>query len=213
MAIRSPECRQTNGGSKALNSKKKIIHSLLATLAFAAIVGVVGLISFYLRKSEILYVAATGTSTDTVESLSFEVRVYEFSSSDDQNELATKFVENGRVGLVSALVKMRSKGSVLVTGRSGIFDLKYVREVQSSNGRRKLLFVISREGYAEEIPDANNSGNSKLSMMEMILTNGSNEGTGIFIPNPKFRLDSESHLEAEPFQDPWLLTGIRVSRW
>lgn len=161
------------------------------------------------QKSEQISGTAMGTSSQLGRTVSVDLRIFEYSTADDQKALLAAFTENGSEGLVNALDKMKSKGRISITGTLG-FDVNYIRQFQMPDGSRKIRFVTDRPIRFGEAWSASRSMDYQVSMGEIILQKEKGKSEGTLMPAAKIKLNKEGELEIETYQNPWKLVNIRL---
>src|SRR5258708_13076711 len=127
--------RQTQGGENWMLNNLRIRHFakgifLLLTLSMIASVSGFG----QRGSTETIDATAFGTSTQLGRNFGVKIIIYEFSSPEDRDILVQAFQQGQNDGLVNALEKMKSVGSISITGTLG-FDLSFIREIVTSAGR------------------------------------------------------------------------------
>src|SRR5215203_5822144 len=160
---------------------------------------------------KIMHISATarGTSTQMGRIISIDVRINEYSTSDDRAALIEVFRADGSQGLANALDKMKSKGRVAITGTLG-YDLNYIREFKMPDGTRRIRFVTDRQILFGEAWGSTRSKDYMLAMGEINFTGEKGKNTGTLMPATKMRLNKDGEIELETFQNPWNLTNIKV---
>jgi hypothetical protein len=183
---------------------------LVITACAAAILTIfVAIGSAQERRRETITAIAQGTSQQlgTIVNLTFIIN--EVSSPEDQKILIEAFQAGKSRGLSNAVEKMHSKGRISLTGTIG-YDVNYIREFILPDGSRKIRFVTDRPIRFREAWAATRSMDYALSMGEIIIRKGGDEGSGTLMPAAKFLLDKEKELTIETFRNPWKLVNIKV---
>jgi hypothetical protein len=160
-------------------------------------------------KRETFQAQAMGESTQLGQSFNVTVIIEEYSSPADQQVLIQAFEAAGSKGLYNALNKMHSKGHIAITGTLG-YDVSYVREIPSPNGR-KIRLVTNRPITFGEAWTDSRSSDYNLSALEFDLTTdekGKTKGKGTLIPACQFKIDKEKQIQIEAYQNPWRLVDV-----
>jgi hypothetical protein len=161
------------------------------------------------QKTEQISSTAMGTSQQLGRMISVDLRIFEYSTADDQKALLEAFGQNGSEGLANALDKMKSKGRIAITGTLG-FDVNYIRQFKMSDGSRKIRFVTDRPILFGEAWGATRSMDYQVSIGEIIIRKAKGKSTGTLMPAAKVKLNKDKELEIETYQNPWNLTNIKV---
>ena len=177
----------------------------MATVALALFSGAAA----YAQKTESITAVAMGTSTQLGRVISVEIRIYEYSTPDDQAALLEAFQSNGSQGLSNAIDKMKSKGRIAITGTVG-YDLNYVRKFQQPDGSRIIRFVTDRPIRIGEAWSASRSMDYDITLGEIIIPAAGGKNSGTILPATKVTLNKKGELEMETLQNPWQLTNIKV---
>ncbi len=160
---------------------------------------------------KIMQIGATarGTSTQLGRTVSVDVRINEYSTSEDRAVLIEAFQSGGTEGLANALEKMNAKGRIAITGTLG-YDLNFIREIKMPDGSRKIRFVTDRAILFGEAWAQTRSMDYMLAMGEINLSKDKSKSTGILMPATKMKINKEGELEIETYQNPWELVNIRI---
>jgi hypothetical protein len=184
-------------------------HTVFAALALAAFCFMASVADAQAQKKEHISATARGTSTQLGRQISVDIRIFEFSTAEDQKALFEAFQSNGTQGLANALEKMSAKGRASITGTLG-YDLNYIREFKMPDGSRKIRFVTDRAIHFGEVWGGTRSMDYMLSMGEIILSKDKGKSSGVVMPAAKMKLNKEGELEIETFQNPWELVNVRL---
>ena len=188
-----------------INRSRNFGSALLAVTAFCFLTS----ISVWAQKSEQISATAMGTSTQMGRIISIDLRIFEYSTADDQLALLEAFKSHGPEGLVNALDKMKSKGRIAITGTLG-FDVNYIREFKMEDGTRKIRFVTDRPITFGEVWGARRSMDYMITVGEINIGKDKSKSTGMLMPAAKVQLDKEGELKIETYQNPWDLKNIKV---
>jgi hypothetical protein len=163
------------------------------------------------QKREYIQANALGTSTQMGDLVSLNFTIDKYSTEEDQAALVEAFAASGSQGLVNALDKMSSKGRVSIPGTLG-YDVNYIRNFTRPDGSRMIRFVTDRPIAFGEHWGSTRAMDHQISIGEIIFPKGKGQSSGRFLPVAKVKLNKESELEIETFNNPWELINIKVSR-
>jgi len=151
---------------------------------------------------------ARGTSTQLGRLVPVRIIIESLSSDEDQKALIDAFKKSGHDGMVGALSKMGSKGRVSLEGRVGN-DVKYIKELPSSDGRRFRL-VTDRNLSFGELRNNTRSSEYDMGALELTIT-PDGKGSGTILPACKLKVKKQKEIEIETYQNPWKLTDMIVT--
>jgi hypothetical protein len=179
---------------------------LLATLLLA---GNAPVISADTMRTETIDATAMSTSTELGKSVSVKVTILQFSTREDRQVLVDAFKKGQGQGLVDALSKMRSVGSIAITGTLG-YKLSYIALIPSPTGR-KIRFVTSGRIRLGEAYDkgSGNTYNYNLSGGEFDLNDSDKKkSAGVLYPAADVIINSEGQVQFELRKNAWKLLNI-----
>lgn len=183
----------------------------LGLTAFAAVVLLMAAGTTLAQKKMNLAISANamGTSTQLGRVVMVDIRIFEFSTPEDQKALLEAFAGNGQEGLANAVEKMSSKGRIAITGTLG-FDLKYIREFKMPDGSRMIRFVTDRPIRFAEAWGSTRSMDYSLALGEIIISKEKGKTKGTLMPASKLILGKDKELGIETYQNPWNLVNIKI---
>ncbi len=154
---------------------------------------------------------AMGTSTQLGKMLNVVIYIEQFSTLDDRKALIDAFARSGQDGLVNVLEDMKPKGRVRFSSGGVGNDVKYIIELPSENGRRRIRLVTDRNLAFGELYAGTRSRDYSVGAIELVLT-PDGKGSGTVLPACKLSIDKKKkQLEIETFQNPWNLTNLMIS--
>src|SRR5258708_6722892 len=126
-----------------MSSKSYRISSLiLAILIFTSICG-------HASKQETIQAQAFGTTTMAGKSFGVTINIEDYSTPADQKALIDAFNSGGHDEMVKVLSKMKSKGRVRLSSGGVGYQISYIRNIQTANGRRIRLLTDRPIGIGE----------------------------------------------------------------
>jgi hypothetical protein len=152
---------------------------------------------------------AVGTGTQLGKLFPTKIIINQVSSPEDQQALLEGFKRSGHQGMLKALTNMKPKGRIALEGRVGN-DVKYIRELPSTNGRRFRL-VTDRNLAFGELYENTRSRDYDIGGAEVVVT-PDGKGTGTLLPACKLKLNKKKELEIETYQNPWKLDHFIVTK-
>lgn len=145
-------------------------------------------------------------------SANVDLYVNSYSTDEEAQQLAGALLDGGSDALLKALEKMDSKGSISLSGRVGLYNLKFIRSRPTETGRRVSAVTDRPIGFLE----AFYSGRSQDYQFGIIIldlkTNKKNkeEGEGELIYAAKVKVIDGNKLEIENYGiDPVKLMAVR----
>src|SRR5580704_3099174 len=159
------------------------------------------------RKVATIDATAMGTSTQSGNTVSVKVTIYEFSTEEDRQILIDAFKKGQNQGLVNALTKMKSVGRIAVTGTIG-YDLSFIRLIPTPTGR-KIRFVTNRqirfgEAYYNTQTKAYNLTAGEIEIND----SDKDKSSGVLYPAAQLVINKEGQLEFQLNKHPWKLVNI-----
>jgi hypothetical protein len=147
-----------------------------------------------------------------------DIRITGYTPEPEATQLRKTLLEQGPNALLKALQKVKSKGKVSFTGHIGFYDLKFIRSIQTPEGRR-ILAVTDRPIQFLEAYYSGRSMDYTFGMMQLDLENKNKdepgkkpkeEGQGILIFAGKVKVLESNKVEIENFGiEPIRLMGVR----
>ena len=159
------------------------------------------------RKVATIDATAMGTSTQSGNTVSIKVTIYEFSTEEDRQILIDAFKKGQSQGLVNALTKMKSVGRIAITGTIG-YDLSFIRMIPTPTGR-KIRFVTNRqirfgEAYYNTQTKAYNLTAGEIEIND----SDKDKSSGVLYPAAQLVINKEGQLEFQLNKNPWKLVNI-----
>jgi hypothetical protein len=151
--------------------------------------------------------SARGTSTQLGRLFPVKIIIEQVSTPEDQKALINAFTRSGHMGMLDALAHMSSKGRIAMEGQVGN-DIKYIRELPSTKGRRFRL-VTDRNLAFGELYQNTRSREYDIGGAEVTIT-PDGKGSGTLLPACKLTLNKQKKIEIESYQNPWNLTHFIV---
>lgn len=161
-----------------------------------------------LPKAIFIQAQAMGQSTQLGRQFSVNLRIREFSTTEDQKALIEAFNQKKNEGLVNAVSKMHSKGRMSITGTLG-YDVNYIKKFDMPDGTTKIRMLTDRPILFGEAWGGTRSMDYSLSGVEIILSPDKEKNSGILLPALKLKLDKENQLQLELLQNEWKLVNVR----
>jgi hypothetical protein len=190
-----------------MNREIKNLKKTVVTLTCIVLMGTFGFAQGKMQR-QVFQAQAMGQGTQMGRSVNITMTVDEYSAPADQQILLEAFEKDGNRGLVNALDKMKSKGRIAITGTLG-FDISYVREFPSPNGRR-IRMITDRVITFREAWHQGRSSDYRLSVLELNLSKDAKENTGVLMPLVEFKIDKKAkQINLELFQNPWKLVNVQ----
>jgi len=155
---------------------------------------------------------AMGTSTQSGKIASVNIHIEQYSTADDRKALIDAFAKSGQDGLVDVLEDMKPKGRVRFASGGVGNDIKYIIELPSQKGRRRLRLVTDRNIAFGELYQGTRSRDYSVGAIELELT-PDGKGSGTVLPACKLTVDKKTQqVEIETYQNPWNLSNFRISK-
>jgi hypothetical protein len=159
------------------------------------------------RKVATIDATAMGTSTQSGNTVSIKVTIYEFSTEEDRQILIDAFKKGQSQGLVNALTKMKSVGRIAITGTIG-YDLSFIRMIPTPTGR-KIRFVTNRQIRFGEAYYNTQTKAYNLTAGEIEINDSDKDKSGgVLYPAAQLVINKEGQLEFQLNKNPWKLVNI-----
>ena len=191
---------------KGLNNllRSVLVVSVLATLASVGT-------SAQAQKRMTIQATATGTSTQLGKIYNVNIIVEQYSTPEEKELLINAFKSKGQDGLVDALSDLKPKGRVRFASGGVGNDVKYIMELPSENGLRRLRLVTDRNIAFGEQYQGTRSSDYSVGTIELELT-PDGKGSGTVLPACRLTVNKKKQqLEVETYQNPWKLTNLMIS--
>jgi len=158
-------------------------------------------------KPEVIDATAMGTSTQLGRNVSVKITILKYSTEEDRQAFVEAYKKGQNKGLVDALEKAPSVGSIAITGTVGN-QLAYVSVTKTETGRR-IRFAANRwikfgEAYRNTPSTAYN-----LTAGEINLNDADNKKSeGVLYPASQLIVNKDGQLEFQLRKNPWKLVNI-----
>jgi hypothetical protein len=158
-------------------------------------------------KRETIQATAMGQLTAAGKTFHVTVNIESYSTPEDQKMLTDAFASGGHDALVNTLSKMKSKGTVAITGTLG-YQIAYIRSFPTENGRTIRLITDRPIKFAEAYASTR-SRDYDLSGMEINIAQEQKNSDGSLIVAGKFKVDKSQQVSFESYgSGPWKLVNI-----
>jgi len=190
------------------NTKQAALFSTaIAIVGMLLLTGLHSLAADDQRLNEVYQAQAMGQNTQVGKTFNVTIRITEYSTPEERQDLVDAFNSAGSKGLYNALDKMPAKGRIAITGTLG-YDIHFARKLPTEEGF-KLRVLTSRPINFGEAWNSGRSMDYNLSMLELDLNKETGKGTGTLMPASKFKIDKKSgEVVVEAFKNPWTLTNV-----
>lgn len=142
------------------------------------------------------------------KSVSMNIYTKSYSSDQEIEELASILQTKGSDALLKSIERMKPKGRVSVTGRTG-WNVSVVREHATEKGRRIVMFS-NRPISFYELRSAPRSRGYEFGML-VLNVNEKGEGDGLLYGSCKVKFDKDDQLQVEHYgQAPARLANVRL---
>lgn len=188
--------------------KRAIVAAVALTLITATLLTSRNSSAQKLPKPFMIQATAMGQGSQLGRMISIDLRIEEFSTTDDQKALLEAFTEKGNEGLVNALSKMHSKGRMAITGTLG-YDVNYIKKFDMPDGSTKIRLVTDRPITFGEAWSSSRSMDYNLSGAEVILHPDNKKNSGMLAPACQFKMNKENQIELELLQNEWKLVNVK----
>jgi hypothetical protein len=183
-------------------TKSHLIHWGIAAVVMATAIG------GFAQKTETIQAQAFGTTTRAGQSFGITIIIEEYSTPADRQALIDAFKSGGHDQMVKVLSKMKAKGRVRLSSGGVGYQIAYIRNVPTPNGR-KLRILTDRPINIGEAMASTRSLDYDLSVIDLDLTNDKKKSTGSLIPGCRVTLNKKKQIEVESYNaTPWRLAGI-----
>src|SRR5246127_2794370 len=159
-----------------------------------------------------IHAIAMGTSTQMGKMYNINIMIQQFSTTEDRKTLIDAFKRSGQDGLVSVLEDMKPKGRIRFASGGVGNDIKYIIELPSEKGHRRIRLVTDRTLAFGELYQGTRSRDYSVGAMELDLT-PDGKGSGTVLPACKLTVSKKKQqVEIETYQNPWKLSNFMVSK-
>lgn len=192
-----------------MQGMKRVFCSALAVCLFPALASMAA--SAQAQKGMTIQATAMGTSTQMGKMYSVNIYIQQYSTEDERKTLINAFKQRGQDGLVGVLEDLKPKGRVRFASGGVGNDVKYIMELPSEKGARRLRLVTDRNLAFGELYNSTRSRDYSVGAIELILT-PDGKGSGTVLPACKLTVDKKKQqVEIETYQNPWKLTNFMIS--
>ena len=159
---------------------------------------------------ETIQAQAFGTSTMAGKSFGITILIEEYSTPADQKALIDAFNSGGHDAMMKVLSKMKSKGRVRLSSGGVGYQIVYIRNIQTPNGRMVRLLTDRPINIGEAMFNTR-SQDYDLSIIELQLGDSKGKNSGSLIPGCRILINKKKQIEIETYHaSPWRLAGVMV---
>ena len=160
-------------------------------------------------NQETIQAQAFGTSTMAGKTFSLTITIEDYSTPADQKALIDAFNSGGHDAMVKVLSKMKSKGRVRLSMGGVGYQIAYIRNIPTADGRTVRLLTDRPISLGEAMFNTR-SEDYDISIIELQLGDSKGKSSGSLIPGARIVVDKKSkQIEIETFHaSPWRLAGI-----
>ena len=192
-----------------MREMKGPVRSTLIVFLFAVLAGMSAIAQAQKRMT--IQATAMGTSTQMGKMYSVNILIEQFSAPEEKESLIAAFKRSGQDGLVDVLEDLKAKGRVRFASGGVGNDIKYIMELPSENGARRLRLVTDRIIAFGELYRGTRSRDYSVGVIELALT-PDGKGSGTVLPACRLTVDKKKQqVEVETYQNPWKLTNLMIS--
>jgi hypothetical protein len=158
-------------------------------------------------KPEIIDATAMGTGTQLGKNITVKITILKYSTQEDKQTFIEAFKKGQNQGLVDALEKAPSVGSIAITGTVGN-QLAFISVTKTATGRQ-IRFAANRlirfgEAYRNTPSTAYN-----LTAGEININDSDNKKSeGVLYPASQLIVNKDGQLEFQLRRNPWKLLNI-----
>ena len=158
-------------------------------------------------KPEVIDATAMGTSTQLGRNVSVKITILKYSTEEDRQAFVEAYKKGQNKGLVDALEKAPSVGSIAITGTVGN-QLAYISVTKTETGRR-IRFAANRWIRFGEAYNNTPSTAYNLTAGEINLNDSDNKKSeGVLYPASQLIINKDGQLEFQLRRNPWKLVNI-----
>jgi hypothetical protein len=190
------------------NGKRvSLISAMVIMLGVLLLTGLRGIAGDEKSLNEVYQAQAMGQNTQMGKTFNVTIRISEYSTPEERQDLIDAFNAAGSEGLYNALEKMPARGRIAITGTLG-YDISFARKIPTEEGF-KLRVLTNRPINFGEAWYSTRSKDYNLSALELDLNKETGKGGGTLIPASTFKVDKKTgELTIEAFQNPWKLVNV-----
>ena len=158
-------------------------------------------------KSETIDATAMGTSTQLGKTVSVKITIQKYSTQEDKQAFIEAYKKGQNKGLVDALEKAPSVGSIAITGTVGN-QLAYISVTKTATGRQ-IRFAANRWIRFGEAYNNTQSTAYNLTAGEINLNDtDKKKSSGVLYPASQLIVNKDGQLQFELRRNPWKLVNI-----
>ena len=163
------------------------------------------------QKGMTIQATAMGTSTQMGKIYNVNIYIQQYSTPEERQLLIKAFKTKGQDGLISVLEDLKPKGRVRFASGGVGNDVKYIMELPSEKGARRIRLVTDRNLAFGELYYSTRSREHSVGAIELLL-NPDGKGSGTVLPACRLTVDKKKQqVEIETYQNPWKLTNLMIS--
>lgn len=177
------------------------------TLSIVGLILVLALGS-YAQKRETIQAQAFGQGTTAGRTFGITILIEDYSTPADQTALIDAFKRGGHDEMMKVLSKMKSKGRVRLSSGGVGYQIAYIRNIPTANGRTIRLLTDRPINFGEAYASTR-SRDYDLSVIELQLSNG-DKSTGTLMPAVRVTVNKKKQqIELETYNAmPYRLAAI-----
>ena len=192
-----------------MQEMRKVLGSAVVVCVFLALAGMH--MAAQAQKSMTIHATAMGTSTQLGKIYNVNIYIQQYSTPEERQLLIKAFKTKGQDGLIDVLEDLKPKGRVRFASGGVGNDVKYIMELPSQNGTRRLRLVTDRNIAFGELYHGTRSREHSVGAIELILT-PDGKGSGTVLPACRLTVDKKKQqVEIETYQNPWKLEHLMIS--
>ena len=192
-----------------MKALKSLLRSVLVVSLFTTLASVGT--SAQAQKSMTIQATAMGTSTQMGKIYSVNIIIQQYSTPEERQLLINAFKSKGQDGLIDVLEDLKPKGRVRFASGGVGNDVKYIMELPSEKGIRRLRLVTDRNLAFGELYHSTRSREHSVGAIELELT-PDGKGSGRVLPACRLTVNKKKQqVEIENYQNPWKLTNLMTS--
>jgi hypothetical protein len=163
----------------------------------------------YAKDQEVIQAQAFGTATTAGTTFGLTIYIEDYSTPADQKALIDAFKAGGHDEMVKVLSKMKSKGRVRLSSGGVGYQIAYIRNIPTANGRTIRLLTDRPINWGEATYGVR-SKEYDHTIIELQLNKDKSKSTGSMIPGARITVDKKKQqIEVESYHAmPWRLAGI-----
>lgn len=163
------------------------------------------------QKGMTIQATVMGTSTQMGQMYNVNIYIQQYSTPEERQLLINAFKTKGQDGLINVLEDLKPKGRVRFASGGVGNDVKYIMELPSEKGTRRLRLVTDRNIAFGELYHGTRSREHSVGAIELLLT-PDGKGSGTVLPACRLTVDKKKQqVEIETYQNPWKLTNFMIS--